>query len=106
MIIIYKAGDIGEAHIVAGMLNARGIEAFVGGHYLQGGMGELPVMNLIDVRVADEDVVAAQEVICEYEGTKYRSQNDIAKQESSIAAKLALIAAVALLVAWLYSFLQ
>ena len=106
MIIIYKAGDISEAHIVAGMLNARGIEAFVGGHYLQGGIGDLPAMNLIDVRVADQDVAAAREAIQEYEGTRYQPRNEIVNRESGIVSKLALIAAVALLVAWLYSILQ
>tara|TARA_R110002124_G_scaffold85971_3_gene222644 strand:- start:33411 stop:33530 length:120 start_codon:yes stop_codon:yes gene_type:complete len=32
--IAYRARDITEAHIVAGLLEANGIEAFVGGHCL------------------------------------------------------------------------
>jgi hypothetical protein len=106
VIIIYKAGDLSEAHIVAGMLNARGIEAFVGGHYLQGGIGDLPAMNFIDVRVADEDVAAAQEAIREYEGTQSRPQNDGVKRESGIGTKLLWIVGAALLVVWLHSILQ
>ncbi|WP_303285526.1 DUF2007 domain-containing protein [Marinobacter sp. SS8-8] len=34
MQIAYRARDITEAHIVAGLLEANGIEAFVGGHCL------------------------------------------------------------------------
>ncbi len=105
MIIIYKAGDLSEAHIVAGMLHAQGIEAFVGGHYLQGGIGDLPLINMFDVRVADEDVPAAREVIREYEGTRYQPRNEIVQREGGIVTKLALIAAIALLVTWLYSIL-
>lgn len=41
MQIAYRARDITEAHIVAGMLEANGIDAYVGGHYLQGAMGKL-----------------------------------------------------------------
>ena len=78
----------------------------MGGHYLQGGIGDLPAMNLIDVRVADEDAKAALEVVREYEGTEYRPRNDIVKQDGGIGNKLILIAAIALLVIWLYSILQ
>lgn len=67
MIIIYKAQDIIEAHIVAGLLNAEGIESHVSGHYLQGGIGELAVAGFANVHVLDEDVLQAKQVIAEYE---------------------------------------
>ncbi|HAV75683.1 MAG TPA: hypothetical protein DCX50_11995, partial [Limnobacter sp.] len=41
MEIVYKAGNIIEAHIVAGMLNACEIPTYVGGHFLQGAVGDL-----------------------------------------------------------------
>ncbi len=69
MKIVYKANDILEAHIVAGMLNAENIEAHVGGHYLQGGIGDLAPTGLASVSVADEDIDAALRVIRDYEGT-------------------------------------
>lgn len=67
MKIIYRAGDVVEAHIVAGMLQSHGIDAHVGGHYLQGGVGELPATDSATVRVADEDGDRAARVIEEYE---------------------------------------
>jgi nitrogen regulatory protein PII-like uncharacterized protein len=67
MKIIYKAGDIIEAHIVAGMLNANGIRAYVGGYYLQGGIGELAPLDFANISVADEDVKQALQIVRDYE---------------------------------------
>ena len=64
---IYRAADITEAHIIAGMLDASGIESHVGGHYLQGGVGELGAMNCATVSVTVEDVDRGLELIREYE---------------------------------------
>lgn len=75
MKIIYKAKDIIEAHIVAGMLNANGIETHVGGYYLQGGVGDVAVFDFANVQVADEDVVTALPLVAEYEGTESASDS-------------------------------
>lgn len=69
MKIVYRANDILEAHIVAGMLQAGDIETHVGGHYLQGAVGDLAPVGLASVSVADEDADAALRIIREYEGT-------------------------------------
>lgn len=67
MVKVYDAGNITEAHIVRGMLEAHGIEAHVGGHYLQGGIGELAVQGFAAVYVEDTEVVAASSLIGAYE---------------------------------------
>lgn len=67
MQIIYQAADIMEAHIVSGMLRANGIASHVGGHYLQGAIGELAPMGFANVFVADADVAAALPIIHDYE---------------------------------------
>lgn len=67
MKIIYRAADILEAHIVSGMLIARGIEAYVGGYYLQGAIGDLSPLDFANVSVSDDDVDAAIAVVEEYE---------------------------------------
>lgn len=67
MKIIYRARDIIEANIVAGMLNAEGIDSHVGGFYLQGAIGDLAAADFANVQVADDDVAAAQLLIKEYE---------------------------------------
>ena len=64
---IYKAGSITEAHIVSGMLEAQGIQSHVGGHHLQGGVGEIATMDFARVWVIEEDYDAALPVIAEYE---------------------------------------
>jgi hypothetical protein len=77
MKIIYKARDIIEAHIVAGMLNANGIETHVGGYYLQGGVGDVTVFDFANVQVADEDVAAAIPLVAEYENAgKQEGESD------------------------------
>ncbi len=70
MKIIYKARDIIEAHIVSGMLIAHGIEAHVGGFYLQGGIGDLAASDFANVQVADEDVASALPLITAYDGKR------------------------------------
>ncbi len=70
MKIIYQARDIIEAHIVAGMLNANGIETHVGGYYLQGGIGDVAVFDFANVQVADEDVALALPLVAEYDGVQ------------------------------------
>lgn len=67
MIKVYNAKDITEAHIVKGMLLANGINAYVNGHYLQGGIGELAAMDFASVHVDESDVQAARELIDDYE---------------------------------------
>ncbi|MBK1886828.1 MULTISPECIES: DUF2007 domain-containing protein [Marinobacter] len=67
MQIAYRAKDITEAHIVAGLLNASGIKTHVGGLYLQGAMGEIGAAGFSNVHVDDEDLYPARQVIAEYE---------------------------------------
>lgn len=69
MQIAYRARDITEAHIVAGFLEANGIEAFVGGHYLQGAMGEIGAAGFSNVHVDDEDLYQARQLVTEYESS-------------------------------------
>ena len=67
MKLVYRASDIIEANIVAGMLRAQGIETHVGGFYLQGGIGELAAQDFAHVHVGDEDEDLARKLIAEYE---------------------------------------
>ncbi|MFT7337966.1 MAG: hypothetical protein ACI92B_001294 [Marinobacter maritimus] len=67
--IAYRAKDITEAHIVAGLLNANGIETYVGGHYLQGAMGEIGAAGFSNVHVGDEDLYPARQLVAEYEAS-------------------------------------
>ncbi len=64
---IFKAGNITEAQIVKGLLESNGIDAYVGGYYLQGGVGEIASMDFANVQVAEDDIQKARAIIDEYE---------------------------------------
>ncbi|KKO49849.1 hypothetical protein VT06_04445 [Arsukibacterium sp. MJ3] len=67
MKIIFKANDILEAHIVAGMLQSYGIATHVGGHYLQGAVGDLAPMGIANIFVQDDQVEEAELLVAEYQ---------------------------------------
>lgn len=67
MKIVFKAGNIIEAHIVAGMLNACEIQTYVGGHFLQGAVGDLSPTGFANVFVALDDFSEASALVAEYE---------------------------------------
>ena len=64
--LLYHANDVIEAHIIAGMLQAQDIPAWVGGYYLQGGVGELAPMGFATVMVPDADLPIASSILEEY----------------------------------------
>ena len=67
MIIIYRAANTADAHLMRQLLENEGIPAFIQGEYLQGAIGELPANTEILVRVADENAEAARAVVDEWE---------------------------------------
>lgn len=64
---VYDASDIIEANIVKGLLEQCGIEAYISGFYLHGGIGEIPVSGTAGLWVADDQEDAARDVIRQYE---------------------------------------
>jgi hypothetical protein len=83
MKLVYRASDITEAHIVAGLLRANGIESHVGGYYLQGGIGELATQDFATVLVADEDIEPATSIIAEYKNASQDTHTDITKSANA-----------------------
>ncbi|WP_417548763.1 DUF2007 domain-containing protein [Methylophaga sp.] len=71
MQLIFRASNILEAHILAGLLDAHGLATHVGGHYLQGAVGDLPASDVAHVFVNDEDVEAAKKLVTDYENGKF-----------------------------------
>ncbi len=67
MIIIYHAANSLDANMIKGLLEQYEIRAFIQGEYLQGGMGELPAVDLVTVSVDDENYTEAKKVIVEWE---------------------------------------
>ncbi|WP_457675433.1 putative signal transducing protein [Thiolapillus sp.] len=60
---VFEALNSLEAHLVKIRLIGEGIDARVGGDYLQGAMGELPAMGFLEVWVEDRDASRARAII-------------------------------------------
>lgn len=76
MQIVFRAANIIEAHIVAGMLEANGIETHVGGHYLQGAVGDLPAFDFAHVFVDEANFSRAETLIDAYERGEQQDISD------------------------------
>lgn len=76
MVIVYTAEDYIEGNLVKGLLESCGIETFVNGQYLQGGVGELLPMGHIKLSVDDGDETAALRIIERYENGEFRLEDD------------------------------
>jgi hypothetical protein len=71
MQIIYEAANTIEANLLKGLLEQEGIEIFVNGEYLSGGIGELPVSGIITLSVEEDDMAKAIKIIEAYEKGEY-----------------------------------
>jgi hypothetical protein len=63
----YHAANPVDAQLVVDLLASAGIDAFVQGQFLSGGVGELPAGELLRVWVADEEVERARACIADRE---------------------------------------
>ena len=67
MIAVYDALNSLEAHALKIYLIGNGINAKVGGDYLQGAMGDLPALGIVRVFVEDRDRIRAEQLIQKYQ---------------------------------------
>ena len=74
MVNVFDASNSLEANVIKNLLETEGIEAFVTGEYLQGGIGELPAFGLVKVMVNNEAEEQACQIIQEWESGEI--QND------------------------------
>lgn len=63
MLCIYSTSDYIEAHIIRGMLEQQQVDCHIGGYYLQGGVGEVPVSGNTLIWVEDCKADRAREII-------------------------------------------
>ena len=67
---VYRAANITEADIVAGMLHSRGIEAEVAGRHLQTAVGAAAMPYSSRVLVSEQQYEEARAVVAEYENNQ------------------------------------
>ena len=64
---IHEPADLMEAQMLISMLRSEGIDVYLQGEDLVGGMGELPALGLLGLMVEDEDAQHARELISSYQ---------------------------------------
>jgi hypothetical protein len=67
MISVFRGSDYIEAQLLTGLLRQAGIDVFLQGALLQGGLGELPAMGHLSLLVDEQDRKAAEILIAAYE---------------------------------------
>jgi hypothetical protein len=67
MISVFRGSDYIEAQLLTGLLRQAGIDVFLQGALLQGGLGELPAMGHLSLLVDEQDLTAAEILIAAYE---------------------------------------
>ena len=67
MISVFRGSDYIQAQLIAGLLREAGIEVFLQGALLQGGLGELPATGHLAIFVDESDRSAAEHIIAAYE---------------------------------------
>ena len=63
---IYEPESLIEAQMLVGMLASEGVQAYLSGGDLVGGMGELPAMGLLSLNVDNDQAEHARQLIAEY----------------------------------------
>jgi hypothetical protein len=67
VISVFRGSDYIEAQLITGLLRQAGIEVFLQGAYLQGGLGDLPATGHLAIFVDESDRTAAERIIKAYE---------------------------------------
>ena len=71
MMKVYDASNTIVANLLKSILEREGIDVFINGEYLQGGIGELPAIGLISIMVEEEDAPLAEKIIAAWEKGDY-----------------------------------
>ncbi|MGB2042177.1 MAG: DUF2007 domain-containing protein, partial [Porticoccaceae bacterium] len=67
MISVYRGSDYFEAQLLKGLMEQQGLQVFLQGTALQGGMGDLPALGHLSITVNDADQQRAEDIIAAYE---------------------------------------
>ena len=67
MISIYRGSDYFEAQLLRDLIEQEGLQVFLQGAALQGGLGELAAIGHLSIMVNDLDQSRARDIILAYE---------------------------------------
>ena len=67
MKLVYQASDVIQGHLIKNMLEQAGINSFIHGESLQGGIGDLQAFGFVQVMVNERDYDEARAIINDWE---------------------------------------
>ena len=76
MIAVYQGSDYFEAQLLAELMEQAGLQVFLQGAALQGGMGDLPALGHLVIAVNDADGDRALEIIKAYDNGDFALEDD------------------------------
>jgi hypothetical protein len=76
VIEVYRGSDYFEAQLLKGLMEQDGLQVFLHGAVLQGGLGEVPALGHLSITVNDADEMVAREIIQAFERGDYSLQED------------------------------
>ena len=95
MKIAYRAQNLIDAQLIKDQLAYANIDSQIQGEFLQGGIGELPAMGLVNIMVADQDLEPARRIVMQWEqdhlGT---TPNEVITQSRDPIAILLVVAVI------------
>jgi len=76
VIAVYQGSDYFEAQLLAGLMEQAGLQVFLQGVALQGGLGDLPALGHLSITVDDADHDCAVAIVQAYEQGDYALQDE------------------------------
>ena len=76
MIEIYRGSDYFEGQLLKGLMGQDGLQVFLHGAALQGGLGEVPALGHLSITVNDADRERAEEIVAAYERGDFALQDE------------------------------
>ena len=67
MITVYRGSNYFEGQLLKGLMEQEGLQVFLNGAALQGGLGEVPALGHLSITVNDADREKAEEIIQAFE---------------------------------------
>jgi len=76
LIAVYQGSDYFEAQLLAGLIEQAGLQVFLQGVALQGGLGDLPALGHLSIAVNNADHDHAVAIIQAYEQGDYALEDE------------------------------
>ena len=76
MIEIYRGSDYFIGQLLKGLMEQDGLQVFLHGAALQGGLGEVPALGHLSITVDDADRERAEEIVAAYERGDFALQDE------------------------------